>query len=53
MNGIAIIAALKNRKADVIDDVLVKQVNNLGPTLYNWLLNMLNKCFTENKVAKL
>ena len=47
------IAALKNGKAAGIDDVLVKQLNNLGPTLHNWLLDMLNKCFTENKVPRL
>ena len=40
------IAALKNGKATGIDDVLVKQLNNLGPTLHNRLLDMLNDCFT-------
>ena len=47
------IAAPKNRKATGIDHALVKQQNNLGPTLHNWLLDMLNKCFTENMVPRL
>ena len=42
------IAAPKNRKAAGIDNVLEKQLNNLGPTLHNWLLDMLNKFLTEN-----
>ena len=46
------IVALKNGKATGIDDVLVKQLNYLGPTLHNWLLNMLNNCL-ENKVPRL
>ena len=40
------IAAIKNGKATGIDDVLVKQLNNLGPDL-------LNKFFTENRVPRL
>ena len=47
------IAAPKIRKAAGIDNVLVKQLNNHGPTLHNWLLDMLNKCFTENKAPRL
>ena len=47
------IAAPKNRKAAGIDNVLVKKLNNLAPTLHNWLLDMLNKCYTENKVPRL
>ena len=27
--------------------------NNLCPNLHNWLLDMLNKCFTENMVPGL
>ena len=47
------IAAPNNRKDTSIDHVLVKQLNNLGPTFHNWLLDMLNKCFTENMVPLL
>ena len=43
--------ALKNRKAAGIDDVLVEQLKNQGPILHIWLLDMHNKCFTENKVC--
>ena len=35
------------------DDVLVEQLNNLGPKAYIWLLTMLNKCFMENKIPTL
>ena len=38
-----VIVALKNGRAAGIDDVLVKQLNNQGPSLHNWLLDMLNK----------
>ena len=44
------IATLKNNKAAGIDDVLVEQLNNLGPNTHNWLLAMLNNCFTQNKI---
>ena len=44
------IAALKNGKADGMDEVLVKQLNNQGSTLHNSLLDMLKKFFTENNV---
>ena len=47
------IAAPKNRKAACIDNIVVKQLNNIGQTLHNWLLDMLNKYFTENKVPRL
>ena len=47
------IVAPKKIKAAGTDNVLVKQLNNLGPTLHNWLLDMLKKCFTENKVPRL
>ena len=44
---------LKNNKASGRDDVLVEQVNKLGPKAYRWLLTMLNKCFMENKITTL
>ena len=44
---------LKNNKASGRDDVLVKQLNNLGPKSHRWLLTMLNKCFMENKIPTL
>ena len=47
------IAPLKNGIAASIDNVLVKHLNNLGPIFHNWLLDMPNKCFTENKVPRL
>ena len=34
------IAAHKNRKTAGIDNVLAKQLNNLGPTLHKWLLDI-------------
>ena len=43
------IVAPNNRKADGIDNVLVKQLNNLGPTLHNWLLDMLNNALQQHK----
>ena len=46
------IAALKNGKAAGIDDVLVEQLKNLGPISHKWLLDLLNNCFTENKIPK-
>ena len=44
------IAVLKNGKAAGIDDVLVDQINNIASISHKWLLDMLNKCFIENKV---
>ena len=45
------ITTLKNNKAAGIDYVLVEQLNNLGPiNTHNWLLAMLNNCFTKNKI---
>ena len=44
------IAALKNITADVIDDLLHEQLNNLGPQNHKWLLAMLNNYFTQNKI---
>ena len=35
------------------DDVLVEQLNNLGPKAHRWLLTMLNKCFMENIIPTL
>ena len=43
-------ATLKNNKAAGIDNVLVEQLNNLGPNTHKWLLAMLNNCFTQNKI---
>ena len=47
------VAILKNNKASGRDDVLVQQLNNLGPKAHRWLLTMLNKCFMENKISTL
>ena len=44
------IATLKNNNAAGIDDVLVEQLNNLGPNTHKWLLAMLNNCLTQNKI---
>ena len=44
------IAALKNKKAAGIDDVLVEQLNNLGHKTHKWLLGMLNNCFIQNRI---
>ena len=44
------IAALNNNMAVGIDNVLVEQLNNLGPKTHKWLLAMLNNCFTHNKI---
>ena len=46
------IAKLKNKKVAGIDDVLVEQLNNLGPQAHRWLHSMLNVCFTENRIHK-
>ena len=45
-------ATLKNNKAAGIDDVLVDQLNHLGPKAHMWLHSMLNMCFTENKIPE-
>ena len=50
MKGVAI---LKNNKASGRDDVLVEQLNNIGPKAHIWLLTMLNKCFMENMIPTL
>ena len=47
------VAILKNNKAAGRDDVLVEQLNNLGPKTHRWLQTMLNKCFMENKIPTL
>ena len=44
------IATLKNNKVAGIDEVLVEQLNNLGPKTHKWLLAMLNNCYTQNKI---
>ena len=46
------IATLKNKKAAVIEDVLVEQLKNIGPRAHRWLHSMLNVCFTENRIPK-
>ena len=47
------VAILKNNKASGRDDVLVEQLNKLGPKAHRWLLTMPNKCFRENKILTL
>ena len=47
------IAALIYNKAAGIDDVLMKQIKNLGPRAHRWLLTLLRKCLTQNKIPKL
>ena len=41
------VAQLKNNKASGRDDVMMKQLRNLGPKSHRWLLTMLNKCYME------
>ena len=43
------ITTLNNGKADAIDDVLVKQINNVGPTLHNWIIDMLNNASQKTR----
>ena len=43
------LAAPNNRKAAGIDNVLVKQLNNLCPALHNWLLDMLNNALQQTR----
>ena len=33
-------------------DVLVEQLNNLGPQAHRWLHSMVNVCFTEKRIPK-
>ena len=47
------IAALNNNKAAGIDDILVEQLNNLGPKAHKRLHTMLNTCFIEIKIPKI
>ena len=46
------IAALKYKAAS-IDDVLVEQLKNQGPRAHKWLLIMLTKCLTDNKIQNI
>ena len=43
----------KNTKPSGRDDVLMEQLNNLGPESHRCLLTLLNKCFMENKIPTL
>ena len=47
------VAILKNNKASGRDNVMVEQLNNIGPKAHRWLLTMQNKCFMENKILTL
>ena len=47
------IATLRNKKAACITDVLVEQLNNLGPPAHIWLHSMLNVFLTENRIPKI
>ena len=47
------ITELKYNQLAGIDYVLVEQLNNLGPRAHKWLLPILSKCLTENKIPKL
>ena len=47
------VAVLKNNKAAGRDNVLAKQLTDLGPIANGWLLTMLNKCYMENKIPTL
>ena len=44
-----VIATLKYGKAAGIDDVLMEQLYNIGPTSHKWLLDMFNRYFTETR----
>ena len=44
------VATLKNNKAAGREDVLVEQLENLGPNAHKWLRAMLNNCFINNKI---
>ena len=46
-----LIAVLKNGKTAGIYDALM--VNNICSNSHKWLLHMLNKCFTDDKVPGL
>ena len=46
------IVTLKNKKEVGIDDILVKEQNNLGPRAHRWLHSLQNVCFTENRIPK-
>ena len=46
------IATLKNNNAAGIDDVLVEQLNKLGPRAHTWFHSMPYACFTYNRIPK-
>ena len=45
--------AMKNNKAAGLDDVLVEQIKHFGPGARRWLLDMVNKCVSSNKIPKM
>ena len=47
------IAALKKHQTACIDDLLVYKLNNIGPRLQKWVLEMFNTFFTTNNIPKL
>ena len=40
----------KDKKVTGRVDVLVEQLNSIGPKANRWPLALLNKCFMENKI---
>ena len=49
---IKVLAAPKYNKVACIDNVLVEQLKNIGHRGHKWLLTILSKCLTENKLTK-
>ena len=47
------IADLKNNMGGGRDDVLVEQLNKLGPQTHKCLLAMLDNCFTHNNMEEI
>ena len=47
------IKAMKSNKAAGLDDILCEQIKHLGPVALQWLLDMLNKCMSDNTMPKL
>ena len=42
----------KNNKNTGINDILVEQLQNIGPNSHKWLLEIFNTCFTTNKIPE-